>query len=253
MSFLGFERRFGQFFGIASKNGKSIEEVDAQRKWDSQSESLAPIGESRSLGLLGWPTTEAELPNESRKIQEERLFMIKYTMRSPFPSYSLKPRHSRVSAPGGKSWESESVKTPLGLLQLNPKLLGDFAKGKFRLYHWKWLWAAESIEEKNPLYFTYSAKVYEGCAAIGPCILIQDEITRKHQNKISKFISWRKVAQAVRPIWDSNSSPQVPISNWTDMAFTDKYIFHRYCLMMTGTGNRTGWNFTLAEGDQDKR
>ena len=87
------------------------------------------------------------------------------------PELFFKATASRVSTPGGQvmirkdsTWDVPEPELTL-LLSSSGKIQG-FTIGNDM--------SSRSIEGENPLYLP-QAKVYQGCASIGPCILIQNE------------------------------------------------------------------------------
>ena len=105
--------------------------------------------------------------------------------------------------------------------------------------------SSRSIEGENPLYLP-QAKTYDGCAAIGPCIyltndllpadtMINLEILRKNQTVFSENI---KIDQMKRTVKELVSFVYRECS------------FPHGCLIMTGTGIVPGSDFTLNSGDE---
>ena len=105
--------------------------------------------------------------------------------------------------------------------------------------------SSRSIEGENPLYLP-QAKTYDGCAAIGPCIyltndllpadtMINLEILRKNQTVFSENI---KIDQMKRTVNELVSFVYRECS------------FPHGCLIMTGTGIVPGSDFTLNSGDE---
>lgn len=103
--------------------------------------------------------------------------------------------------------------------------------------------SSRSIEGENPLYLP-QAKVYQGCAAIGPCILIQEEML-PDSNKISLEIlrNGKTEASGETTLDQMKRKPQ-ELADWLFRSST----FPIGCLMMTGTGIVPD-NFTLQAGD----
>ncbi|MEO6230268.1 MAG: fumarylacetoacetate hydrolase family protein [Ferruginibacter sp.] len=105
--------------------------------------------------------------------------------------------------------------------------------------------SSRSIEGENPLYLP-QAKTYDGCAALGPCILLTE-----------------------KPI-DSDTTITLTISRNNETAFTDmiaisqmkrtpeeltSFVYRECsfpdgCMIMTGTGIVPGNDFTLQSGDE---
>lgn len=103
--------------------------------------------------------------------------------------------------------------------------------------------SSRSIEGENPLYLP-QAKVYQGCAAIGPCILIQEEML-PDTTKISLEIrrNGKSEATGETSLDQMKRKPQ-ELADWLFRSSS----FPIGCLMMTGTGIVPD-NFTLHAGD----
>lgn len=105
--------------------------------------------------------------------------------------------------------------------------------------------SSRSIEGENPLYLP-QAKMYEKCAAVGPCIYLTDhplpretmirlEITRHQQ---SVFTGEVELSQMKR-------TPEELVGY-----LYRECIFPNGCFLMTGTGIVPPNDFTLGEGDE---
>src|SRR5689334_10573164 len=104
--------------------------------------------------------------------------------------------------------------------------------------------SSRSIEGENPLYLP-QAKTYDGCAALGPCILVAEQplneqtniaLTIKRNNDI-QFEGTVAIGQMKR-------KPEELVS------FVFRECSFPYgCLIMTGTGIVPGHDFTLQSGD----
>ncbi len=158
------------------------------------------------------------------------------------PELFFKATVSRVSVPGGivnirkdSTWD---VPEPELTLVISPK-------GKIQGFTIGNDMSSRSIEGENPLYLP-QAKVYEGCAAIGPCILIQNEIPESTKIKLEIHRAGALAASGETDLTQLKRKPQ-ELADWLYRANT----FPIGCLMMTGTGIVPD-GFTLAEGDQVK-
>jgi len=105
--------------------------------------------------------------------------------------------------------------------------------------------SSRSIEGENPLYLP-QAKTYDGCAAIGPCVLLNDEgldgntgihISIKRENA--------EVFAGSVPLNQMKRSPKELVS-----FVYRECSFPHGCLIMTGTGIVPGSDFTLQSGDE---
>lgn len=105
--------------------------------------------------------------------------------------------------------------------------------------------SSRSIEGENPLYLP-QAKTYDGCAALGPCILLSNEAL-SNTTKIRLIIN----REGTRIFEKSIGIDQIK-RKLTDIV---EYLY-RECtfphgsLLMTGTGIIPPSNFTLHEGDE---
>lgn len=156
------------------------------------------------------------------------------------PELFFKATASRVSNPGAtvnirkdSTWDVPEPELTL-LISPSGKVQG-FTVGNDM--------SSRSIEGENPLYLP-QAKVYQGCAAIGPCILIQEEML-PDTNKINLEIlrSGKVEAAGETTLAQMKRKPQ-ELANWLFRANT----FPIGCFMMTGTGIVPD-NFTLQKGD----
>jgi len=105
--------------------------------------------------------------------------------------------------------------------------------------------SSRSIEGENPLYLP-QAKTYDGCAAIGPCVLVTEDPLNS-QTSITLEISRHNeiVFSDTIAISQMKRTPQELVS------FVFKECsFPAGCLIMTGTGIVPGSNFTLHSGDE---
>ncbi|MDF2156386.1 fumarylacetoacetate hydrolase family protein [Algoriphagus sp. CAU 1675] len=157
------------------------------------------------------------------------------------PELFFKATASRVSPPGGivnirkdSTWDVPEPELAL-LISPSGKVQG-FTIGNDM--------SSRSIEGENPLYLP-QAKVYQGCAAIGPCILVQEE-PLEDSTKISLEIyrDGKMEASGLTTLEQMKRKPQ-ELADWLFRANT----FPIGCFLMTGTGIVPD-DFTLEEGDQ---
>lgn len=156
------------------------------------------------------------------------------------PELFFKATSSRVSNPGetvnirkDSTWDVPEPELTL-LISPSGKVQG-FTVGNDM--------SSRSIEGENPLYLP-QAKVYQGCAAIGPCILIQEEML-PDSIKISLEIlrNGKSEAEGETTLAQMKRKPQ-ELADWLFRSST----FPIGCLMMTGTGIVPD-NFSLEKGD----
>lgn len=156
------------------------------------------------------------------------------------PELFFKATASRVSAHGGQvmirkdsTWDVPEPELTL-LLSSTGKIQG-FTIGNDM--------SSRSIEGENPLYLP-QAKVYQGCASIGPCILIQDEIEVNTEIKLEIFRAGKLVFEGKTDLTQLKRKPK-ELADWLFRANT----FPNGCFLMTGTGIVPD-NFTLQKGDR---
>jgi 2-dehydro-3-deoxy-D-arabinonate dehydratase len=105
--------------------------------------------------------------------------------------------------------------------------------------------SSRSIEGENPLYLP-QAKTYDGCAAVGPCILVADGPISL-QTKISLEI----FRQGTKVFEGSVGIDQIKRKLEDLVSFVYRECsFPNGCLIMTGTGIVPSHEFTLKSGDE---
>lgn len=157
------------------------------------------------------------------------------------PELFFKATASRVSPPGGivnirkdSTWD---VPEPELTLLISPS-------GKIQGYTVGNDMSSRSIEGENPLYLP-QAKVYLGCAAIGPCILIQKEaLSEETKIRLEIFRDGKLAFAGETALTQLKRKPQ-ELADWLYRANS----FPIGCFMMTGTGVVPD-NFTLNKGDK---
>ncbi len=105
--------------------------------------------------------------------------------------------------------------------------------------------SSRSIEGENPLYLP-QAKVYDGCAAVGPCILVTDEPLATDTTISLKIEREEKV------VFENSIEISQIKRKFTDLV---EYLYREYSfphgsLLMTGTGIVPDHTFTLRSGDK---
>jgi 2-dehydro-3-deoxy-D-arabinonate dehydratase len=105
--------------------------------------------------------------------------------------------------------------------------------------------SSRDIEGENPLYLP-QAKVYDGCCALGPCLLLSDEpLPGETKIKIQIRRGGREVFAGETAISQIKR----------ELASLAKYLFLEMtfpvgCFLLTGTGVVPPDSFTLASGDE---
>lgn len=104
--------------------------------------------------------------------------------------------------------------------------------------------SSRSIEGENPLYLP-QAKIYEGCAAIGPCLLVREEPLPL--DTAIRLEIWRDNQQLVAEAITISQMKRRPEELATFLY--RECSFPHGCFLMTGTGIVPD-NFTLCSGDE---
>ena len=105
--------------------------------------------------------------------------------------------------------------------------------------------SSRSIEGENPLYLP-QAKTYDGCAALGPCILLTEKPI-EGDTRITLTIS-RKKQIVFEDSIAINQMKRTP-EELSSFIFRECSFPHG-CMIMTGTGIVPGNEFTLKSGDE---
>ncbi|MFC3880085.1 fumarylacetoacetate hydrolase family protein [Algoriphagus namhaensis] len=219
-----------------SSSWESISPEKVQEKIDSG--ILAPMGNQEvwAAGVTYYRSRTARM-EESEDSGGATFYDKVYN--ADRPELFFKATASRVSNPGGQvnirkdsTWD---VPEPELTLVISPK-------GKIQGFTIGNDMSSRSIEGENPLYLP-QAKVYEGCAAIGPCLLIQDEIAENTEIKLEIHRNGTFEAGGSTDLTQLKRKPK-ELAEWLYRANT----FPIGCLMMTGTGIVPD-GFTLKEGD----
>lgn len=104
--------------------------------------------------------------------------------------------------------------------------------------------SSRSIEGENPLYLP-QAKTYDGCAALGPCVLLSDRPLSPQTNIRLQIERDSVVAfEGTIALSQMKRTPEELVS----FVFRE-CSFPQGCLIMTGTGIVPGNDFTLQSGD----
>jgi 2-dehydro-3-deoxy-D-arabinonate dehydratase len=105
--------------------------------------------------------------------------------------------------------------------------------------------SSRSIEGENPLYLP-QAKTYDGCAALGPCILVA-EGTLSKETKIELSIK-----RAGKEVFSGNIEINQIKRSFEELAgfLFRECSFPHGALLMTGTGIVPGRDFTLQKDDE---
>ena len=225
---------------LLKSEASNWEKITAEKAQELKAEGLlAPMGNQEvwAAGVTYYRSRTARM-EESQDSGGADFYDKVYA--ADRPELFFKATASRVSNPGetvnirkDSSWD---VPEPELTLLISPS-------GKVQGYTIGNDMSSRSIEGENPLYLP-QAKVYQGCASIGPCLVIQED-PLSDSTKISLEIQrYGKVeASGETTLAQMKRRPQ-ELADWLFRANT----FPIGCLMMTGTGIVPD-NFTLQAGD----
>jgi 2-dehydro-3-deoxy-D-arabinonate dehydratase len=228
-----------EYLPVLQKNWKEISLEEAEKL--IKKGVLAPMGNQEvwAAGVTYYRSRTARM-EESEDSGGANFYDKVYN--ADRPELFFKATASRVAPPGGivnirkdSTWD---VPEPELTLVISPR-------GKIQGFTIGNDMSSRSIEGENPLYLP-QAKTYEGCAAIGPCILIQNEIPESTKINLEVHRTGSLVANGETDLTQLKRKPQ-ELADWLYRANS----FPIGCLMMTGTGIVPD-GFTLAEGDQVK-
>jgi 2-dehydro-3-deoxy-D-arabinonate dehydratase len=228
-----------EYLPVLQKNWKEISLGEAEEL--IKNGVLAPMGNQEvwAAGVTYYRSRTARM-EESEDSGGANFYDKVYN--ADRPELFFKATASRVAPPGGivnirkdSTWD---VPEPELTLVISPQ-------GKIQGFTIGNDMSSRSIEGENPLYLP-QAKTYEGCAAIGPCILIQNEISESTKINLEVHRTGALAASGETDLTQLKRKPQ-ELADWLYRANT----FPIGCIMMTGTGIVPD-GFTLAEGDQVK-
>jgi 2-dehydro-3-deoxy-D-arabinonate dehydratase len=228
-----------EYLPVLQKNWKEISLEEAEKL--IKKGVLAPMGNQEvwAAGVTYYRSRTARM-EESEDSGGANFYDKVYN--ADRPELFFKATASRVAPPGGivnirkdSTWD---VPEPELTLVISPR-------GKIQGFTIGNDMSSRSIEGENPLYLP-QAKTYEGCAAIGPCILIQNEIPESTKINLEVYRGGALAASGETDLTQLKRKLQ-ELADWLYRANS----FPIGCLMMTGTGIVPD-GFTLEEGDQVK-
>jgi len=228
-----------EYLPVLQKNWKEVSLEEAEEL--IKNGVLAPMGNQEvwAAGVTYYRSRTARM-EESEDSGGANFYDKVYN--ADRPELFFKATASRVAPPGGivnirkdSTWD---VPEPELTLVISPQ-------GKIQGFTIGNDMSSRSIEGENPLYLP-QAKTYEGCAAIGPCILIQNEIPESTKINLEVYRGGALAASGETDLTQLKRKLQ-ELADWLYRANS----FPIGCLMMTGTGIVPD-GFTLAEGDQVK-
>ncbi|HXX92007.1 MAG TPA: fumarylacetoacetate hydrolase family protein [Planctomycetota bacterium] len=205
------------------------------------SQLLAPLGSQEvwAAGVTYYRSRDARM-EESKEAGGGDFYSRVYTAERPELFFKATPH--RVSGPGRKvrirkdsRW---NVPEPELALAIN-------SRGKIFGYTICNDMSSRDIEGENPLYLP-QAKVYDQSCALGPCILVADELPpRSTAIRLEILRGGKPVFSGATSLDQLKRTPE----SLAEYLFRDQ-SFPAGCFLSTGTGIVPGDGFTLASGDE---
>lgn len=201
---------------------------------------LAPIGQQEvwASGVTYLRSRDARM-EESKDTGGADCYQRVYEAERPELFFKSLPH--RVSGPGQEVYirkdSTWNVPEPELTLFIN-------SEGKIQAYTAGNDMSSRSIEGENPLYLP-QAKMYEKCAALGPCLFVPREPIHPETN-ITLVIE-RKGQEVFKGVVAINRMKRTlpELAGWLYRECT----FHKGSFLMTGTGLVPPDHFTLENGD----
>ena len=162
---------------------------------------------------------------------------------APRPEIFFKATPNRVAAPGAtvriRSDSKWNVPEPELTLVVNPRgTIVGYTVGNDM--------SSRDIEGENPLYLP-QAKVYDGCCALGPCVLVAEEGALPRSTEIRLEIS--RAGGVAFAGSTSLEKMKRGFEELVDWLFRDN-VFPNGCYLLTGTGVVPPDSVTLQSGDE---
>jgi len=205
-------------------------------------ELLAPIGDGQELWACGvtYLRSKVARQEESKASGGDDFYARVYEAERPELFFKSTPHRvvghgSKVNTRKDSTWDVPEPELTLAVTS-SGKIIGYTIGNDM---------SSRSIEGENPLYLP-QAKTYDGCAALGPCIYVTDQMI--DGNTMIRLIIRRNNESA----FDGNiavSQIKRPLTELVSFVYRE-CTFPHGCLIMTGTGIVPQNNFTLVSGDE---
>jgi len=207
-------------------------------------ELLAPIGDRQELWACGvtYLRSKVARQEESKASGGDDFYARVYEAERPELFFKSTPHRvvghgSKVNTRKDSTWDVPEPELTLAVTS-SGKIIGYTIGNDM---------SSRSIEGENPLYLP-QAKTYDGCAALGPCIYVTDQMI--DGNTMIRLIIRRNNESA----FDGNiavSQIKRPLTELVSFVYRECSFPHG-SLIMTGTGIVPGHDFTLKSGDEIK-
>ena len=205
-------------------------------------ELLAPIGDGQELWACGvtYLRSKVARQEESKASGGDDFYARVYEAERPELFFKSTPHRvvghgSKVNTRKDSTWDVPEPELTLAVTS-SGKIIGYTIGNDM---------SSRRIEGENPLYLP-QAKTYDGCAALGPCIYVTDQMI--DGNTMIRLIIRRNNESA----FDGNiavSQIKRPLTELVSFVYRECSFPHG-CLIMTGTGIVPQNNFTLVSGDE---
>jgi len=205
-------------------------------------ELLAPIGDRQELWACGvtYLRSKVARQEESKASGGDDFYARVYEAERPELFFKSTPHRvvghgSKVNTRKDSTWDVPEPELTLAVTS-SGKIIGYTIGNDM---------SSRSIEGENLLYLP-QAKTYDGCAALGPCIYVTDQMI--DCNTMIRLIIRRNNESA----FDGNiavSQIKRPLTELVSFVYRECSFPHG-CLIMTGTGIVPQNNFTLVSGDE---
>ena len=203
---------------------------------------IAPIGENQELWACGVTYLRSKIGRQEESRESGAADFYGRVYEAERPEVFFKSNPHRVDGPGGKvrirkdsNWNVPEPELVL-VVTSTGKIIGYTIGNDM---------SSRSIEGENPLYLP-QAKTYDGCAALGPCILLSENNLDSNTN-----IHLRIHRGHATVFEGSISLSQMKRSAQELVSFVYRECsFPHGCLVMTGTGIVPGNEFSLAANDE---
>jgi 2-dehydro-3-deoxy-D-arabinonate dehydratase len=216
-------------------NAEAIDGIDSAN-------ILSPLGENQELWACGVTYLRSKVGRQEESKASGGADFYAHVYEAPRPEVFFKSIPSRVVGLGqnvrirkDSTWDVPEPELTL-VVTSSGKIIGYTAGNDM---------SSRSIEGENPLYLP-QAKMYEACAALGPCVYLTNDgmpidtmihlaIKRDGEVKVDDKVALSQMKR----------TPQELVS------FVYKEMdFKHGCMIMTGTGIVPTSDFTLMSGDE---
>jgi 2-dehydro-3-deoxy-D-arabinonate dehydratase len=209
-----------------------------------EKEIRSPLGSSQELWACGVTYLRSKVGRQEESKASGGADFYAHVYEAPRPEVFFKSIPSRVAGQHGdvrirkdSTWDVPEPELTL-VVTSSSKIIGYTIGNDM---------SSRSIEGENPLYLP-QAKMYDGCAALGPCVYLSNEFLGGDTNIHLEIIrGGSKVVEDSVRLSQLKRTPEELVSYiFKEMSFPHG------CMVMTGTGIVPTSDFTLQSGDEIK-